>query len=1002
MFSTYPSCASPWYLLLLALVPAVWWWSYRRLAGLGRLRRLVALGLRGMVLALLILALAEIQIVRTSDRISVLYLLDQTLSIPADLRKAMINFVNASISKHRRGDDRAGVVVFGRDAAIEVPPFDDAVQMASTVESPLDPEFTNLAAAMKLAQASFPEDAAKRVVIISDGNQNLGNALEQAQGLAAAGVGIDVVPVYYQNRDDVVVERVAIPHDIRRGEPFDLKVVVSSTAETAAGAAGEVRGRLVLSQTIDGQRVVLSDQPVALSGKKVFTVRQQIDEPNFYTYEARFVPDRKEDDAMPQNNRATAFTHVRGKGQVLLVESHEHKGLFDHFVRRLRLQGIEVIVRQSEEPFTSLADLQPFDTVILADVPREHFTDDQIQMLARNTQQMGAGLIMLGGQNSFGAGGWHETEVEKAMPVDFQVKSAKVVPCGALVLMMHASEIAQGNYWQKVVARESIRTLGPQDYCGLIHWNGTEQWLWGRGLLKVGGNRDQMLARVDRMAPGDMPAFDPAMWMAQKGFASVPNAAIKHMIVVSDGDPSAPSGASMNAMKTLNVTISTVAVGAHGPAESQLLNNIALRTGGKYYQVSNAKALPRIFQREARQVARPLIYENEAGMQLQVQFPHEMIRGVEDLPPIYGFVLTSKKENPLVEIALVSPKPAGKENNTVLAGWTYGLGKAVAFTSDAGARWTRRWADQPVYDKFFSQIVRWSMRPVASAGKFTVTTEAADGEIRAVVTALDKDDEFLNFLDMTATAVGPDLKPVPMKMQQTAPGRYVGTLPARDAGSYFLLVSSGAGTAPIRTGANVPFSDEFRDRATNDALLGQLAALVLQDGPAGMLIHAPAGAKPIEPLLAFNPFRHDLPKATSSQDAWYWMIWMAGWLFFFDVLVRRVQMNLTWVPALAGRARDWVLRRRPPPPVVQTMDRLRSRKEKISGEIEQIRASTRFEAPPQTPADVRVLQEPGRTSSPLKPPPAVEEKPEEETYTERLLRAKKKAWEGKRQEPKQP
>ena len=109
------------------------------------------------------------------------------------------------------------------------------------------------------------------------------------------------------------------------------------------------------------------------------------------------------------------------------------------------------------------------------------FRDEQIEMLVRNTQQMGAGLVMLGGPNSFGAGGWANTKLEDAMPVDFQIKNAKIEAVGALVLVMHASEMAAGNHWQKVVAREAIQALGPMDYCGLLHWDdfGRETWLWG-------------------------------------------------------------------------------------------------------------------------------------------------------------------------------------------------------------------------------------------------------------------------------------------------------------------------------------------------------------------------------------------------------------------------------------------------------------------------------------------------------------------------------------------
>ena len=125
-------------------------------------------------------------------------------------------------------------------------------------------------------------------------------------------------------------------------------------------------------------------------------------------------------------------------------------------------------VQSTAQTFATLADLQPFDTVILADTPAEGFSEEQIKMLVSNTEQMGAGLIMLGGPNSFGAGGWTNTPLEAAMPVDFQIKNSKVVPVGALAMLMHASEMAEGNFWQKKIAQEALRASAAQDYCGVI------------------------------------------------------------------------------------------------------------------------------------------------------------------------------------------------------------------------------------------------------------------------------------------------------------------------------------------------------------------------------------------------------------------------------------------------------------------------------------------------------------------------------------------------------
>src|SRR3954470_6996822 len=177
---------NPWYLLLLALLPVMWWFSYGSLSGLGRWRRLFALGLRPLVLALLVAALAEMQYQRTSDRLTVIYLLDQSLSIPESTRTAMIRYTNASIREQRKDDkgDRAGVIVFGKNAEVELPPVEFSIELQPRVESLLDPEFSNLAGAMQRAMSMFPHDAAKRIVLVTDGNQNVGDALEEARAIA--------------------------------------------------------------------------------------------------------------------------------------------------------------------------------------------------------------------------------------------------------------------------------------------------------------------------------------------------------------------------------------------------------------------------------------------------------------------------------------------------------------------------------------------------------------------------------------------------------------------------------------------------------------------------------------------------------------------------------------------------------------------------------------------------------------------------------------------------
>src|SRR5262245_64540579 len=97
----------PWWLLLLLLVPLLWIFSFKSLSGLGPYRRIFALLFRTVVFALLVLALAGIQLQKVSDRVTVMYLLDQSESIPKPVREAMLQYVMKDVQTHRRDGELA-------------------------------------------------------------------------------------------------------------------------------------------------------------------------------------------------------------------------------------------------------------------------------------------------------------------------------------------------------------------------------------------------------------------------------------------------------------------------------------------------------------------------------------------------------------------------------------------------------------------------------------------------------------------------------------------------------------------------------------------------------------------------------------------------------------------------------------------------------------------------------------------------------------------------------
>jgi uncharacterized membrane protein/Mg-chelatase subunit ChlD len=998
----------PWLLLLLVSIPIVWLTSFSGLTNLGTGRRLAALSLRSVVMLLIILAMAGIQWVWVSDKLTVIYLLDQSDSIARNKRDIMLRYAIESVQAHRdaaRGD-RSGLIVFGREAAIEFPPYDDDLPVVRGVESYLGrTDATNLESALKLAQAAFPEDTAKRVIVITDGIETLGSASAVARSMAEAGIGIDVIPIETTASSEVLVEKVDLPANIRQGQPFETRIVINRIQN---GSDAPVSGQLRLLRSVGSREQVLIDSEVVLDKNvNVFPIRDTIEQAAGYTYRAEFVPSDPSQDALLQNNRADAFTYVRGKGRVLLIENWNTPDEYVPLIDALRRSEIEVDVQSSDQLFTSLAELQAYDCVILAGVARSsgdsaqdiaNFSDEQIAMLVSNTEFAGSGLIMLGGPEAFGAGGWANTPLEEAMPVDFQIKNTKVEAVGALAMILHASEIAQGNYWQKRIGQTALEVLGPMDYCGVVQYGALgDTWLWGgkEGMLRVGPNRDAMISRLRSMAPGDMPDFQPGMQLALRSLVATA-ASIKHMIIISDGDPTPPNPAILTQFQTNQIKISTVAVGAHGPAGHRTLQDIATKTGGNYYVATNPAALPKIFQREAMRVSRPLVYEPNGGAQPRITYPHEIVQGLPDtLPNLKGFVLTTLKDSPLVEVPIRASQPSEPENQTILATWTLGAGRTAVFTSDVGKRWAGEWTPWEGYDQFFSQLVRWAMRPTENDAKFSVASSVQDGQVEVVVNALDQEYEFLNFLDMQAVAVGPDLKPLPLVMRQVAPGRYVGNFEADRAGSYLVNIIPGPRMAPITTGVSIPFSDEYRVRQTNLTTLKQLADLTPAGGQAGELA-LPLDHERFAELLRVDSYRSGLPKAMSLQDIWPWCLLLGAVCLFGDIFVRRVAVDYAY-------PLRWLRYRWRPQANAQDLQRnarlqrLRGTKSDVASDIEQSKAATRFDTPDSptssSASEIIDLASPGKAPSSTtgKNPESMSTSETPASYTARLLAAKKSA-----------
>jgi hypothetical protein len=292
------------------------------------------------------------------------------------------------------------------------------------------------------------------------------------------------------------------------------------------------------------------------------------------------------------------------------------------------------------------------------------------------------------------------------------------------------------------------------------------------------------------------------------------------------------------------------------------------------------------------------------------------------------------------------------------------------------------------------------MRPVNDSGKFTVASQVKDGKVQVVINALDKDDEFLNFLKMNAAAIDPELKDFDVEVQQVAPGRYVAEFDTPKDGNYFINVHPGPGHAPLLLGVNVPYSSEFRERESNMALLESLARMNPKGGQSGQMLPNALERGTPEKTLSVDTFRGGLPLAISIQDVWPMVLVTMACVFFADVFVRRVTVSFEWLIWLWNWLRARILGRRDEAESEERLERLRTRKAAISEQIDERRAATRFEpvlddAVDKETADEVLRQAAGGAAATPPPLPSSHQlspdSPEAESYTARLLKAKQQA-----------
>jgi Mg-chelatase subunit ChlD len=869
----------PVFLLIVPLAIAALILTRQRVLSLWGWRRDLSGALRLLAATGFAVALAQPSLRVPDDAASVVIAVDESASMAPAALQAAQTWVDQSL-RSRRGADRVALVAYAGDVHVVQPLTVSDVPPRLPDPAGLKPGTSDLAEALRVSAGLVRGASNPRIVLLSDGVATAGD-LDLALG-QAGDVPVDVVSIARApDGPEVQIEAVQAPQYVRAGETFDSTVVLDATE---AGTAH-------LQVAVDGN--VASEQDVQLSqGQNRVTISPTVMNEGFHPLAVRVSAARDTD---PNNNVAFAYTVVKPKPKVLIIEEREHEGASIQDTLKRTQMSVDV---RPPEAMSTLPRLNDYAAVVLNSVAATSLTLDQQKTLQTYVNNNGHGLVVLGGLTSYALGGYSDTLLEDILPVLAKPPEKREGAQIALLLIIDRSGSmgigAPGEGVTKMaMAKEAailaVSALNPKDTIGILAFDKKSDWIVRPGVIEQIGLQS-IEDRISQLTAEGGTDIYQALNEGEDVMRAVP-ADLKHMVLVSDGRGTEVQYDNlMSRMRQDKIGLSTVAIG--DDADTDLMPKLARLAQGRYYFTEKVRELPRIITQEAALAKRAALVEGQILPQFVTSSP--ILRGIapNQLPPLTGHIATTAKDT--AEVVLSSDEGA-----PLLAQWHYGLGRAVAWTSDLSTRWTGAWLNWDQNTRFWEQLVRWAMGPPINRD-FRVDVTRTGSEAHVRVDDI-QDGRFGDLLPLKLTVVAPGGGSSQLDMRQVAGGQYEATVVADTPGAYEVDVAEpdipaapATATTPAtprvlgRTESNgfvVPPVAETTSFVANDPGLRRIAS------ETGGLFLDPRGADLYQGTRAANASRWD--------PIWSIFLILALVAFVLDVAVRRLRPST--LRALFGR-----------------------------------------------------------------------------------------------------
>jgi len=771
-------------------------------------------GLLGVMLALKGLAYLQ----RQERPRHLVYLVDQSASIDANQRKWVARRL-ASLEAIRPRQVSRSVLAFGEQAHMVFPagrtPLTDAGPIAQALAaSPINRNNTNLEAALLASFSTMPSQDTGRIILLSDGRQTAGDVERIFPHLRRLGLEVFPVAVPSTEPAGLIWEQLAVPPLVQRGAFVPIKLAFTNPTgraqplEVAVSLQGLTLTRRQL-RVPPGWRVISTSVPALKTGTMVLEV--SVASPK-----------------MPTQQRM-AYVEVEGPPQLLLVL--ERPTELPLFATALKRRDMEIAVLTPGELPIEVGKLLDYDAVLLFHVPKSALNEAQVEALEGYVARFGGGIVMVGMGGKLDEETTRTAPLDRLLPVEFEpkgVREAKRRVCVLLLIDRSASMMGPRIAATKRGAVELVKQLAPEDLVGVLAFDTMPYVIVD--VQPAGQVRSVLIEKLTRLKSTGGTDLLPALKAAQARL-ELTGTTVKHIILLSDGNTPFDSQAyrrMLAALTKASITLSTIGIGS-AFVNTELLEWLATRTGGTFYQMTNLDELPKLIAQDTQNALGRIAFTEGYFRPVRTQgsewfsdLPATMSdgqAGIPDWPPLRGYLTSTAKPGARLELGIhqaphqlpgsrtaVGPLDRRFEHATaesddqqigagqvesedpLLAHWEVGTGRVVVFTSDADTRWSPDWIRWPQFEGVWASVLRWTMRRQKLQELFVWLDEQ-----RATAHVVIEGE----LVDPTAELVSSEGRTFPLALVTLSPFRWRASLEHVDSGWYQVVVQSHSDAGPI-------------------------------------------------------------------------------------------------------------------------------------------------------------------------------------------------------------